>query len=161
DLANTFAHTAVFHRVVAENGAVLFDPSANTTRTLASSPPPALLDRLTARRVPLSVGHTIVATVERYEPEVRSALRELELNWHIVLNKGSVMVLPASVTKATGLKPALEELGVGLDRTMGVGDAENDQDFLRVCGLSVAVANALPSIKQQADLVTGGERGTG
>jgi hydroxymethylpyrimidine pyrophosphatase-like HAD family hydrolase len=44
---------------------------------------------------------------------------------------------------------------------VGVGDAENDEDFLKLCGVSVAVANAIPRIKQVADMVTQQEHGPG
>jgi hydroxymethylpyrimidine pyrophosphatase-like HAD family hydrolase len=71
------------------------------------------------------------------------------------------MALPADVTKATGLTPALAALGISPRRTIGVGDAENDHVFLRSCGLAVAVANALPSIKEIAHVVTAGARGAG
>ena len=46
-------------------------------------------------------------------------------------------------------------------QTIGVGDAENDQAFLRMCGLAVAVDNALPAVKDMADIVTSGARGAG
>ena len=161
DLSNTFPHLAIFDRVVAENGALLFDPKTEATRVLAAPPPPAMVEWLTRRSVPLSVGHSIVATVERHESEVREAIRELGLAWHIIFNKGAVMALPADVNKATGLLRALEELGVTPGRTIGIGDAENDRDFLSACGLAVAVANALDSVKEIADVVTAGERGQG
>lgn len=161
DLFNTFEHSAVFDRIVAENGAVLYDPATTKVEVLGMAPPPALVERLTAQQVPLSVGHSIVATVEPYEHQVLAAIRDLELEWHVIFNKGSVMALPASVTKATGLAPALAALGVSSERTIGVGDAENDQAFLRACGLAVAVANALPSVKNIAHVVTAGARGEG
>src|SRR5205823_128445 len=44
---------------------------------------------------------------------------------------------------------------------VGFGDAENDYAFLRLCECSVAVANALESIKQRADLITHGAHGHG
>jgi len=56
---------------------------------------------------------------------------------------------------------ALDEIGLAANQVVGVGDAENDQAFLRMCGLSVAVANALPSVKAAADVVTKGARGAG
>ena len=71
------------------------------------------------------------------------------------------MVLPAGVTKATGLASALEELNVAADRTVGVGDAENDNALLSACGMAVAVANATPSLKAEADVVTAGSHGAG
>jgi len=44
---------------------------------------------------------------------------------------------------------------------VGIGDAENDLAFLRLCGFSVAVANAIASLKQQVDLVTRAKSGAG
>lgn len=45
--------------------------------------------------------------------------------------------------------------------TVGIGDAENDLPFLRLCGFSVAVANAIDSVKEQVDLVTCAKYGAG
>jgi len=161
DLFNTFAHSTVFDVIVAENGAVLYRPSTEAVELLAQAPPPALVERLTSAHIPLSVGHSIVATVVPHEHEVLTAIRELQLEWHVIFNKGSVMALPANVTKATGLAPALASLGVTAQRTVGIGDAENDQAFLRACGLAVAVANALPTVKELAHMVCAGARGAG
>ena len=159
DLFNTFSGVEIFHRVVAENGAVLYEPVTKAVHLLAPAPPQPLLERL--GDIPLSVGHSIVATVEPHEHQVLAAIRDLELEWHVIFNKGAVMALPANVTKATGLIPALDALGISPERTVGVGDAENDQAFLRTCGLAVAVANALPSVKEIAHVVTTGARGAG
>lgn len=161
DLFNTFAHCDLFDRVVAENGALLYDPKTKARRVISPPPPPALVERLRREGMPLSVGNSIVATVEPHEHAVLSAIHDLGLEWHVIFNKGSVMALPSGVTKATGLTPALKEVGVPAERTVGVGDAENDHAFLRMCGLSVAVANALPAVKEAADLVTFGARGAG
>jgi len=161
DLFNTFEHSALFDRIVAENGAVLYDPADRQVDVLAPAPPPALLERLTEMQVPFSVGHAIVATVQPHEHQLLGAIRDLELEWHVIFNKGSVMALPADVTKASGLTPALTALGLSCQRTIGVGDAENDQAFLRACGVAVAVANALQSVKDTAHIVTQGARGDG
>lgn len=161
DLFSTFAHSALFDRIVAENGAVLSEPATRTVEIVASGPPPALVERLTKENVPVSVGRSIVATVEPYHHQVLAAIRDLGLDWHVIFNKGSVMALPAGVTKATGLVQVLAALGLSAERTIGVGDAENDQAFLRACGLAAAVANALPSVKEMAHVVTEGARGAG
>ena len=161
DLANTFSHITLFDRVVAENGAVLLNPGTSTVRLLGASPPPALLEALTQRKVPFSVGHSIVATVTPHERVVAAAIEELSLSWHIIYNKHAVMVLPLSITKATGLAEALAELDIAAEETVGVGDAENDVPFLERCGRAVAVANALPGVIAIADLVTMAERGAG
>jgi hydroxymethylpyrimidine pyrophosphatase-like HAD family hydrolase len=79
----------------------------------------------------------------------------------VILNKDAVMVLPTGVDKASGLRLALAELDISPEQVVGIGDAENDQAFLRLCGCAVAVANALPAVKAEADLVTAGARGAG
>jgi len=161
DLFNTFDYVDAFDRIVAENGAVLYTPATKDIDVLAPSPPGPFLEALNRQEIPMSVGHSIVATVEPYEHAVLAAIRDLGLEWHVIFNKGSVMALPAEVTKAKGLAPALEALGVSPEETIGIGDAENDQAFLRFCGLAVAVDNALQSVKEMADIVTAGARGAG
>jgi hydroxymethylpyrimidine pyrophosphatase-like HAD family hydrolase len=161
DLGNTFERIDLFDRVVVENGAVLYDPATKTVEAISSPPPPAFVEALQRLSIPLSVGHSIVATVEPYEHQMLNAIRELGLEWHVIFNKGSVMALPSDITKATGLAPALAALDVAAHDTVGVGDAENDHAFLRMCGLAAAVDNALPSLKEIAHVVTAGARGAG
>ena len=71
------------------------------------------------------------------------------------------MVLPTGVNKATGLIAALQELKLSAHNVVGIGDAENDLSFLSLCECSVAVANAIPSLKEQADYTTKAENGDG
>jgi hydroxymethylpyrimidine pyrophosphatase-like HAD family hydrolase len=161
DLFKIFSHSSLFDRIVAENGAVLYDPGTDEVDVLAPPPPPALLEALAAANVPVWVGRSIVATVEPYDQQMFAAIRDLHLEWHVIFNKGSVMALPAEITKATGLASALRSLGASADRTIAVGDAENDQAFMRSCGVAVAVANALPAVKDVAQIVTAGAQGNG
>jgi hypothetical protein len=162
DLRSTFARLDLFTLVVVENGALLVDPRTGVERTLADPPPQKFAELLRARGVlPLSIGRVIVATREPHEEVVLSAIRDLGLELEVIFNKGSVMVLPSGVNKGTGLRAALRDLGYREEEVVGVGDAENDHSFLNLCGVSVAVANALPSLKERADLVTAGARGAG
>ncbi|HEX6995064.1 MAG TPA: HAD-IIB family hydrolase [Gammaproteobacteria bacterium] len=162
DLERVCRDVDVFDRIVAENGAVLFDPSAGVERVLAERPPELFIERLRARRIePLSVGRVIVATWEPEEKTVLDVIRELGLELQIVFNKGAVMVLPAGVNKATGLAAALDDLRISAHNVIGVGDAENDHAFMRACGASAAVANALPMLKAEADHVLGAAHGAG
>ena len=160
-LSAAFSRVDLFDRVVAENGAVLFDPASGRVRTLTSPPPADLLAALRARAVPLDVGRSIVATIEPHEHDVLSAIKQLGLEWHVIFNKGAVMALPSGVNKASGLTCALRELKVSAAATVAVGDAENDHAFMELCGLSVAVANALPGIREAADVVTANADGAG
>jgi hydroxymethylpyrimidine pyrophosphatase-like HAD family hydrolase len=161
DLKSVFPHLDLFHRVVAENGALLYRPDSQEEKLLAEEPPQALLDELARRNVPFSVGHSIVATVTPHEQAVLEAIKSTGLEQHVIFNKGAVMVLPSGINKSTGLNVALKELGLSQHNTVGVGDAENDHAFLSCCECAVTVANALPGLKDRADIVTEGARGDG
>jgi phosphoglycolate phosphatase (TIGR01487 family) len=162
DLREVFPELDVFELVVAENGALLHVPSTGEEEAIAGPPDPAFVERLRARKIePLSVGRSIVATWEPHETEVLEAIRELGLDLQLTFNKGAVMVLPAGVNKGSGVTAALEKLAISPRNVIGIGDAENDEAFLRLCGHAVAVANALESVKKSADFVTKGARGDG
>jgi len=162
DLQRVMPRLDLFDLVVAENGALLYDPAYHEVQALGAAPPAAFVERLRGLGVaPLWLGRIVVATWERNKAKVFSAICDLSLNLQITFNKGSVMVLPAGVTKASGLRGALVQLGLSPLNCIGVGDAENDLAFLDVCGLPVAVANALPSVKERAAFVTTGTRGAG
>ena len=161
-LRAAFPRTTVFDRIVAENGAVVHDPATGATRSIAPLPDARLVAALAARGVePLNVGESIVATREPMDVIVREVLAELGLDLHVVYNKGAVMILPQGIDKSTGLVHALRDLGLDAEGVVGVGDAENDAPFLRACGRSAAVANALPPIKAIADVRLAGHHGHG
>jgi hydroxymethylpyrimidine pyrophosphatase-like HAD family hydrolase len=77
------------------------------------------------------------------------------------MNKDAVMVLPRGVDKAFGLQRLLEQLELDPREIIGVGDAENDLTFLALCGLQVAVANALPEVQAAVHWTTPSPRGAG
>ncbi|HLW25344.1 MAG TPA: HAD-IIB family hydrolase [Steroidobacteraceae bacterium] len=157
-----FEYSNDFDVIVAENGALLYLPATREMRKLAPAPPEKFIAALRARNVePLSVGHSIVATWTPNEAVMIETLRELGLDWQLIFNKGAVMCLPPGVNKASGLKAALEQLGLSAFNAVGVGDAENDRAFLDICGCSVAVANALPAVKEAVDIVTRADHGAG
>jgi HAD superfamily hydrolase (TIGR01484 family) len=161
-LTRAFPRLKLFDRVVAENGAVLYDPATEQERVIAPPPSEAFVARLRERGVsPLTVGQSIVATWSPHEKTVLEVIQELGLELHITFNKGAVMVLPSNVNKASGLTAALDELELSRLNVAGVGDAENDHAFLKCCGCSAAVANAIPSLAQEVDIRLGGARGEG
>src|SRR5262249_32627817 len=59
------------------------------------------------------------------------------------------------------LTAALRELDLSPHNAVGVGDAENDHAFLSTCGCAAAVANALPGLKEQADIKLTKDHGAG
>ena len=107
----------------------------------------------------MSVGRVIVATWRPHEHAVLEAIHELGLELQVIFNKRAVMVLPAGVNKASAAA-ALEEMGLSPHNAVAVGDAENDHAF-SLCEFSVAVANALPPVKETADSTTRADHGAG
>ena len=162
DVLGVFPQSQLFARIVAENGAVVYDPENREVQSLAPAPADEFVHELDRRGVaPLSVGHAIVATWEPNDRIVFDVIREMGLELQVIFNKGAVMVLPSGVNKATGLRRALDALKISPHNAVGVGDAENDHAFLEACECAVAVANALDSIKTRVDLVTQADHGAG
>jgi hypothetical protein len=161
ELQGIFPELNWFDLAVMENGGVLFHPKTGQIDLLAAPPPSEFVARLHQLGLPLQVGRSIVATWEPHEKDVLQTIKDMGLELQVIFNKGAVMILPSGVNKATGLQAATKRLGLEPRQVAGVGDAENDHAFLRICGYSVAVANALPSIREQVDCVTAGDHGDG
>ena len=80
DLKRCFPQPAVFDRVVAENGALIYDPASERETVIAEPPPADFVQRLRERNVaPLSVGRAIVATWEPHGATVLEVIRDLGL----------------------------------------------------------------------------------
>lgn len=161
ELKQIFPHLDLFTLVVAENGGLLYNPATQEVTPLAEAPNADFIAELKRRDVPFSVGHGIVASWEPHENTVLDVIKNLGLELQVSFNKGAVMVLPSGINKKSGLELALAQLGLSPHNVVGIGDAENDHVFLSACECGVAVGNALPALKERADIVTRGTHGAG
>lgn len=162
ELLGIFPEIDLFEWVVAENGPLLYRPATREEKLIAEAPPAAFVQALRDRGVaPMSVGRVVVATWRPHEATVLDVIREQGLELQVIFNKGAVMVLPAGVTKATGLTAVLKEMGLSPHEAVGVGDAENDHAFFSLCECSAAVSNALPAVKERADIELKADHGAG
>ena len=162
DLQQVMPELAVFDLCVLENGAVLYDPVAAESTLLASPPPAELIETMRALGVQqIGAGRVVVATRVAFEALTVQALRQLGLRSELILNKGALMILPSGIHKGTGLLAALERLAISPDCVVAVGDGENDEPLLSAVRCGVAVANAVPSLREAADLVTSSTHGQG
>jgi HAD superfamily hydrolase (TIGR01484 family) len=161
-LKDAFPHLARFDCVVAENGALIYDPNTGKERSIAPEPSALFVRHLQDRGVtPLSVGRSLVATWEPHQATVLEVIRELGLELQIIFNKGAVMILPPGVNKAVGLNAALRDLELSQHNVVAVGDAENDHAMLNSCGCAATVANALVRLKESADIHLTHDHGAG
>src|SRR5689334_12688854 len=79
DLKKVFPDFAVFDRIVAENGALLYRPASDVETLLCEPPSAALIEKLRARHIPISVGRAVIATTEPHYLAVLKAIHQLGL----------------------------------------------------------------------------------
>ena len=105
-----------------------------STQTLSAPVEGALDDALAVRGVPYRRGEVLVAVDGEHAAIVAEVIAELGLDCQIVRNRGALMVLPAGVTKGTGLDAVLAQASLSLHNTVAVGDAENDLSLFAMAG---------------------------
>src|SRR5436190_1821948 len=162
ELKSIFPEHLLFDRIVAENGAIIYNPATLEERLLGERPPESFINDLKKQNVmPLSVGRVIVATWEPHQNTVLESIKRSGIERQVIFNKGAVMVLPAGINKAKGLSSVLKELNYSMHNVVAIGDAENDSSMLQAAECAVVVQNALPALKKTVDWVTNGDHGDG
>ncbi len=142
--------------VVAENGAVVHFPESGHTSLLAPLVPAALRAGLTARGVPFQCGECLVDSQADQAVGILETIRTLELPLVLAFNRSRVMTLPQGVSKATGLRTALDMLRLSPRNMLAIGDAENDHEMLRLAEVGAAVAWGSNALQAAADLTVAG-----
>ncbi|MEX6686149.1 HAD-IIB family hydrolase [Danxiaibacter flavus] len=162
ELKDIFSDHNIFDRIVAENGALVYNPATLEETLLGDAPPKEFVEELKRRGVhPVSAGRVIVATWEPHQNTVLEVIKQFGIERQIIFNKGAVMILPPGINKAKGLKAALIALKFSFHNVVAVGDAENDSAMLQAAECAVSVSNALPALKDMSDLVTVADHGYG
>jgi hydroxymethylpyrimidine pyrophosphatase-like HAD family hydrolase len=151
----------LFDLIVDENGGVLRLGAGGAAEELAARPDPRLRQELARRGVEFFHGPIVTITRRRQEAETLAVVRDTGLPLDTYCNRFAIMIVPRGTNKARGLRTGLARLGLDASEVIAVGDDQNDVDFLRACGLRVAVANAIDALKAEADLVTDRPNGEG
>lgn len=89
----------------------------------------------------------------RDRAEAYEALKHLPLSFAFA-EGASLEMNAAGVTKASGLRALANYLGISMEETVGIGDADNDRAMLEAVGLSVAMGNASDDIRVLCDVAT-------
>ena len=63
-------------------------------------------------------------------------------------------LVPDGIDKAKSLAVLLEKLSISREEVIACGDGFNDASMIRFAGLGVAMANAQPLVREQADYIT-------
>ena len=63
-------------------------------------------------------------------------------------------VIPKGYSKATGIELLVEHLGMEKEHTVAIGYSSNELAMLECAGISVAMGNCKPAVKEQVSFVT-------
>ncbi|UVO14086.1 HAD family hydrolase [Mycobacterium sp. SVM_VP21] len=69
-------------------------------------------------------------------------------------NHGLIEVVPAGITKASGIEELIAPLGIGIEQVVAFGDMPNDLPMLVRAGHGVAMGNAHPDVLAAAAEIT-------
>src|SRR6185436_3135402 len=103
DLRRVAGNLSLFDAVVAENGAVLTFPRTGRTFPLAAPVPAALIEAVREAGIRADTGQCVLEANAEEAERLLGVIRGLDLPLVILFNRGRLMVLPESVSKATGL----------------------------------------------------------
>lgn len=145
--------------LVLENGAVAV---IGGKAHLLSLPVDRALDgALSGRGVPYRRGQALVAIDGKHAATVLELIGRLGLDCQLVRNRDALMVLPAGVTKGSGLSAVLTAMDLSPHNAIAVGDAENDLSMFAIAEIGAAVPDAVRSVRGHADLVLAHQDGPG
>lgn len=141
--------------LVAENGCIVWADG----RDVEPRPPRAVFPD----EVDFAIerGDVVVSVAREDAPRLQRLIDELAVDRVLVPNKDRVMALPPGVDKSAGVLAALRYLGIPPEACVAAGDGENDIALLEAVGYGIAVANAVPQLKDAADHVTAEPGGLG
>ncbi|BDU67520.1 MAG: 5-amino-6-(5-phospho-D-ribitylamino)uracil phosphatase YitU [Candidatus Tyloplasma litorale] len=105
----------------------------------------------------------IVATLNLNREQIQPILNYLRdkygetinfANWTGTDEHIGIEFNPSNSNKGTALLQVADELGIPRDNTMGIGDAENDLDLLKLVKHGVVMKNGLDYVRQHAQYET-------
>jgi HAD superfamily hydrolase (TIGR01484 family) len=143
----------LFAGIVWENGAVLYHTGADEVYLPFGQIDAHLVEGLEGAGVPLEHGRATVSTTTPHDETVWHVLNKWGGDATVVHNRGMVRVLPPGAAKGAGLERLLGLCGFSPRNLVSFGDGEDDRSLLQLGEIGVAVADAVPSLKEVADVV--------
>ena len=98
---------------------------------------------------------TKLSMIASEEPCPQPVIEAVKNDWDVIVHTPEILELtPRGIDKGTGLRLALEAMGIPQEDSVAFGDSANDQAMFRESGLRIAMGNGAPALKAQADYVT-------
>lgn len=153
----------IFNAIVAENGTII---TINGIKEILPNKSWNMLKDLivkVANKEGLKLMHgevIIFGKMEDYENTLNLLKKEGILKEvYIDFNRNHFMILPKGWNKGKGARMAIEKIG-GC-KAMAIGDELNDLSLFEIAEIKVAVGNAIPEVKDKADIVCKEDNGKG
>ena len=143
----------LFTGIVWENGAVLSHQASGELYFPFGQLPQGIVEGLGQSGIPMERGLAIAATWLPHDQTVWEVLRTHGGGASVDYNKGAVMIAPMGASKGAGLERLLTICGLSPRNVAAFGDAENDLSMLKLAEVAVAVSDAIPAVREMADVV--------
>ncbi|MCA5013588.1 MULTISPECIES: Cof-type HAD-IIB family hydrolase [unclassified Enterococcus] len=114
---------------------------------------PVELVDLTAERI---YNKAVVAIDEDYlDEQIKKIPSEFYDKYEVIKTRSNLLeFMPKGITKAYGISLLAKDLAIKQEEIMTIGDEENDLPMIEYAGLGVAMENAVPRVKELADVIT-------
>lgn len=91
------------------------------------------------------------AAGELLEKEINSQFADLECFFS---NPRFLEIVPRGMNKGNAIRRMCAQLGIPVERSIAVGDADNDLSMIKAAGLGVCMINGVPAMKAAAGYIT-------
>lgn len=148
-------HFDIWECIVAENGAVFYFPESEGIITTNTVEMKTVKKQIAAMGLPdTEIGEVIAAInwVDRHKARKALGKQADVVQW--VRNKDRLMITPFETDKGVGVRRVLDQLRIEPERTIVVGDGENDVDMFMNPGFKIALKNSHPLLKKLANQVS-------
>ncbi len=69
-------------------------------------------------------------------------------------NPYNLDIMASNISKSSGINCVLNYFGISKEQSIGIGDGLNDLDLFGAVGLKIAMKNANPKLKENADIIS-------
>lgn len=114
---------------------------------------PYELGQLTADQI---YNKAVIAVEQTYlDEQIKKIPSPFYDRYEIIKTRSNLLeFMPKGITKAYGISLLARDLGIKQEEIMTIGDEENDLPMIEYAGLGVAMENAVPRVKDLADVIT-------